>query len=263
MKPGANQMKKTKLCLIGCGWLGKPLAKHLIAKGYSLLATTAHDKNTEFSNELIPYLRFDLTLSPQVTEEILNADILIYTIPPLELHFIKIFFDQIPIDKKIIFTSSTSVYGKDQGPVNETFIPAPASANSPLLVQTEEYLRQRFKQLTIIRPGGLYGEKRHPIFFLQGKSQLTTGKELLHLVHLQDCINAILKIIDLNIWNETINLVSDLRIEKKEYYVAMAKKLKITPPTYIENQIILNPTNISNEKSKKILMINYSDPNQF
>lgn len=256
-------MKNEKLCLIGCGWLGSELAKHLIAAQYQVLATTAHDKGNEFTLEGISYLPFDLEGHGPIPEKIMKADVLIYMIPPLDLPVIKQFFDQFPINKRIIFTSSTSIYGKNLGFVHESYTPDIHHTNSPKLLQTEEYLLDRFRNLTIIRPGGLYGDKRHPVYFLQGRKNLTSGEELLHLVHREDCIQGILSILEGNIWGEVFNLVSDLRVPKKDYYTAMATKLNLALPEYIIDENSFNPTRISNEKSKLKLKINYLDPNQF
>ena len=256
-------MKNEKLCLIGCGWLGKILAKHLIEAQYHVLATTAHDKTAEFEADAISYMPFNLESNDPIPEKILKADVIIYMIPPIELPIVKKFFDKFPLNKRIIFTSSTSIYGKNLGFVNESFTPDIHHTNSPQLLQTEEYMKSRFSHLTIIRPGGLYGGKRHPVNFLAGKKNLTTGEELLHLVHRDDVIHGISSILDSDIWGETFNLVSDLRVPKKEYYTSMAKKLELVPPEYIKDDNLINPTRISNEKSKLNLKINYLDPNQF
>lgn len=256
-------MKNEKLCLIGCGWLGKALAKHLIAAQYHVLATTAHDKTEEFRADGIPYMPFDLADNDPIPDKIMKSDVIIYMIPPLELPIVKKFFDKFPHNKRIIFTSSTSIYGKNLGFVHESFTPDIHHTNSPLLLQTEEYMRARFRNLTIIRPGGLYGDKRHPIYFLQGKKNLTSGEELLHLVHQEDVIHGILSILEGNMWGEAFNLVSDVKVPKKEYYTSMAIKLGLPVPEYIEDDNSINPTRISNEKSKLKLKINYLDPNQF
>jgi len=256
-------MKNEKICLIGCGWLGKPLALHLIAAGYSVTATTAHNKSSEFKSDGIPYIQFDIASSPEVPDEIINADVLIYTIPPLELTLVKSFFDKIADDKKILFTTSTSVYGKNLGDVDETFEIKIEQTNSALLVETEKFLRSRFTNLTIIRPGGLYGGKRHPIYFLQGKKDLKTGHELLHLVHFKDCIKAIETIVKKDIWNETFNLVSNLSIPKRDYYTTIAAKHSLPLPEYSDLEDRMVQTRISNEKSKKLLKIDYLDPNDY
>jgi nucleoside-diphosphate-sugar epimerase len=133
------------------------------------------------------------------------------------------------------------------------------NTNSPLLLATEELLKNRFSQLTIIRPGGLYGFDRHPVNFLATKKNLPGGNDWLHLVHMKDCINAILSIIENNQWGKTYNLVSDLKIKKKDYYTQMASKLSLESPVYIDERSE-SPTQISNEKSKNELKISYMDP---
>ena len=154
------------------------------------------------------------------------------------------------------------MYGKNQGDVDETSVLNPATSNSITLVTSEDYLKNKFKNLSIIRPGGLYGDKRHPIYFLAGKKNLVMGNEFLHLVHRNDCINAIESIIEKNIFGEIFNLVSDLRILKKQYYLELATKLKLEPPLF-DDVAVLNPTRIKNDKSKKMLKINYLNPNDF
>lgn len=267
MKIGANQMENKKICIIGGGWLGKSLASTLSSNGFDLTLTGKSDKGPDFLS--YPYIQLELNSSfrSEIPRQILDADVLIYAIFPLEFSIIQPFFEQLPAYKKIIFTSSTSVYGKNSGEVFEDFPLNQLHSNSPLLVQTENYLQKKFKMLTIIRPGGLYGKDRHPIFFLQGKKGLTNGHEFLHLVHQEDCINAILAIIKKNLWNHIFNLVSDLRIEKNIYYTEMAKRLNFLPPEYSlskESKSTLNSlTKISNSKSKKLLNLNYLDPMTF
>lgn len=235
---------KKNIGLIGRGWLGTPLEIALKNNGYHTFSTTSKS--------------FDIT-KDSIPKELLESDILIYTIPPLGQKEAQNFFSQIDSYKKIIFTSSTSYYGKNQGFVDENTLSTIEISGSPVLFETEQFLKNKFKNLTIIRPGGLYGEKRHPVFFLAGRSGITTGNEHLRLVHQTDCVNAILSIVEKNIWSEDFNLVSDLRILKKEYYIEMAKKLNLALPEF-SNIEIVNPTNISNEKAKIRLGIEFLNP---
>lgn len=248
-------MSTKKITVIGCGWLGLPLCEKLTALGHTIVTTTTSlDKQKDLEKKFESYL-FDVT-KDNPDSKLLDSDILIYTIPPLGKGEVETFFNSIDSNKKILFISSTSVYGKNQGDVTEEKAFDPNSKNALVLREAEIFLKKRFKNLTIIRPGGLYDEKRHPVYFLAGKTGLTTGDEYLHLVHRDDCINAIMSIIEKNIWNEEFNLVNDLRVKKEEYYIEIAKKLKLEPPQYLKTPIS-NPTKISNEKSKKLLSLKY------
>lgn len=255
-------MKKELLSLIGCGWLGKPLAQNLQRSGHNILATTSHDKSAEFAADGVPYITLDVGRDP-VPESIRHCDVLIYMVPPLQLSLIKHFFDQIPEDKKIIFISSTSVYGKNLGAVDEENKIHTSTASSPLLVETEDYLIKRFPHITVLRFGGLYGDKRHPVYFLQGKPGLTGGNAFLHLVHRDDCIKAIRAVMETSSWGEIFNILSDVKFKKNEYYTMMAKKLGLTPPEYLSEENKTSETLISNTKSKMKLKMTYLDPSEF
>ncbi len=237
--------------IIGCGWLGLPLVEKLRGQGLNVISTTT----TPQKNEIL----FDITCGP-IPEKIWQCDTLIYTIPPLGLQEVENFFKKINKITKIIFISSTSVYGKNQGHVTEKSPFDSSSKNALVLREAENYLKKNFSNLSIIRPGGLYGQKRHPVYFLAGKLGITSGDEYLHLVSQKDCLAALCKIIEFDLIGEDFNLVSNLRIFKKNYYTYMSKKLNLVAPQFTDLAKTDNPTQISNDKSKKMLSLQYENP---
>ena len=250
-------LKKLKITVVGCGWLGLPLCEALSAVGHEITTTTTtRPKQLSLSKKFNIRL-FDVTKDIP-DQNLLASEIIIYTVPPIGHQEVESFFHIVNPDQKIIFISSTSVYGKSDGLIDENSEQNPQSKNGKILKQSEVYLRNHFQNLTIIRPGGLYSEDRHPIYSLQGKTGLTTGDELLHLVHRDDVIEAIKKIIENQLWAEDFNLVNDLRVKKEVYYTEKAKTLELELPQYIssENE---NPTNITNNKSKKYLSLLYKE----
>lgn len=250
-------LTKLKVSVIGCGWLGKALCNALLEAGSEVItsASTLEKAKKLATNYNIHFL----DIRSEKTEKLLlDSDVIIYTIPPLGYREVEKFFHAIAADQKILFISSTSVYGKSSGLLNEDSAVEPENESGRRLVQSENYLRKHFKNVTILRLGGLIGVDRHPVTSLQGKKNLTNGHELIHLVHRDDCINAIISVIEKNIWNETINLINDLKVPKFEYYTSIAKSLGLIPPEYIETPI-LSPTKISNEKSKILLSLSYKN----
>lgn len=248
---------KLKVSVIGCGWLGLAICESLLANGYIVKTTTStNEKRSKLAFCYDVYL-FDIK-TQRIAPALLDCDILIYTIPPLGASEVQTFFKSVASEQKILFISSTSVYGKSQGPCNEDSLLNPESKNGQILKKTEAFLQEHFTHATIVRPGGLYGDLRHPIYSLQGKKELKTGQDLLHLVHRDDCVAATLSIIKNNVWNEVINLVNDLRVPKAEYYPQKAQSLGLVPPQYLEAPNS-NPTSLSNQKSKKLLALNYNN----
>ena len=71
--------------------------------------------------------------------------------------------DHLPNLKRVVFISSTGVYGQNAGEVIDINTPvfAPASATSQVILQTEQLLQQHFEDKSvIIRPSGIYGQSR-------------------------------------------------------------------------------------------------------
>ena len=111
-----------KISILGCGWLGLPLAKSLIEKGFSIKgSTTSEEKLQVLQNAGIqPFLisiKFDKVVG-DVVNFLNESDILIIDIPP-DLRsgntesFIEKMKQSIPFlekssIKKIIFVSPTS-----------------------------------------------------------------------------------------------------------------------------------------------------------
>lgn len=65
--------------------------------------------------------------------------------------------------ERIVFISSTGVYGQDEGEwIDETTIPAkPKRIGSQIILQAEQILKQAFDdKLVLIRPSGIYGINR-------------------------------------------------------------------------------------------------------
>ena len=71
--------------------------------------------------------------------------------------------DHLPNLKRVVFISSTGVYGQNAGEVIDidTPVSAPASATSQVILHTEQLLQQHFEDKSvIIRPSGIYGQSR-------------------------------------------------------------------------------------------------------
>ncbi len=71
--------------------------------------------------------------------------------------------DYLPNLKRVVFISSTGVYGQNAGEIIDinTPVSAPASATSQVILQTEQLLQQHFEDKSvIIRPSGIYGQSR-------------------------------------------------------------------------------------------------------
>lgn len=92
---------------------------------------------------------------------------------------------------RIVFTSSTSVYGNVNGTVKENSPRLPQTASGQVLKELEDWLHNLpGTSVDILRLAGLVGPSRHPGRFFAGKSA-PDGQHVVNLVHLQDVVAAI------------------------------------------------------------------------
>ncbi|MDA9323577.1 NAD(P)-binding domain-containing protein, partial [Flavobacteriaceae bacterium] len=123
-------MNQDKIGIIGCGWLGLPLAKSLISNNYKVKgSTTRKNKLTVLNKEGIDPFLIEITdnsISESISSFLKGLDILIINIPPRirnegEINYskkIKNIINKTSKVKNILFISSTSVYGSTQGKIN-------------------------------------------------------------------------------------------------------------------------------------------------
>lgn len=240
---------KNTIGIIGCGWLGFPLAKSLIQAGYNVHgSTTNKDKLDALEKEGIkPFLVIlgEESVSGSLAEFLVQVDILIINIPPRlrgnykENYVLKMNLLHNEIGKssvkKIVFVSSTSVYGTVEGEVTEETFPMPVTESGRQLVEAEKIFKNdKSIQTTILRFGGLIGPNRHPITMLSGKKGLSDGNVPVNLIHLDDCIHLIKTVLENNWWDQIFNGVYPDHPLKRDYYYQMADKNMLPRPQYLK-----------------------------
>lgn len=234
--------------IIGCGWLGFPLAEELHKAGYRISGTTSSEEKIKaLKTKGIQPFKISISedgINGPILEFLSTLSILIINIPPglrgkgpkeSYIEKIKLLYTAIKKTeiKQVIFASSTAVYGEAEGIVTEKTKPAPNTASGVQLLQCENlFLNDKQLQASIIRFGGLIGPKRHPITMLSGRENLKGGNAPINLIHLDDCIGIIKSIIEHNHWNTILNAVYPLHPTKEEYYTEQALKRGLAPPHY-------------------------------
>jgi nucleoside-diphosphate-sugar epimerase len=259
----------TQISILGCGWLGLPLAKTLVENDFSVKgSTTSVEKLFVLENLGIqPYL---IALSEDKTVGDLsnfleNSKILLIDVPPklrgsATENFVSKIKNVIPFIEKstvenVIFISSTSVYGDTSTAlsVTEETKTCPDTESGKQLVQAEQLLQSNSNfKTTILRFGGLIGEDRHPIKFLAGRKNIDNPNAPINLIHQEDCIEIILGILELASWNETFNAVTPFHPSRKEYYTQKAIDLNLDLPEFNAENLSFGKTILS-DKVVKVL----------
>lgn len=261
-----------QISILGCGWLGLPLAQLLLEKGFSVKgSTTSIEKISVLQeNGILP---FQIAISETKIEGAIDlflddSEILIIDIPPklrgdVKENFVSKIQTLVPFIekssvKKVLFVSSTSVYSDDNSTLSEETIPHPDSESGKQLLEVEHFLQSNpnFKT-TVVRFGGLIGNDRHPIKFLAGRKNIENPDAPINMIHQDDCIGIIEKIIELDCWQETFNAVAPFHPTRKDYYYQKAMELGLPLPEFDEKPSVGKL--ISSEKVETILNYNFKN----
>lgn len=236
-----------KISILGCGWLGLPLAKALIKAGHLVKGSTTHPEKISLLQTagIHPYL-IDLNPTYQGPKDFFESDLVIINLPPrnrnedpsFHLKQLLSVRENMLVSgvSKVIFVSSTAVYPD----LNRVVTEEDATANSlsragiSLLQMERLFTEVPNLQSTIIRFGGLYGPGRHPGRFLAGKKQLGGAHNPVNMIHLDDCIGVIQTIIRDHHWNQTFNACSPHRQTRAEFYTLAAKDLGVEIPDFTQ-----------------------------
>ncbi len=197
-----------KVAIVGLGWLGMPLAMALSARGWQVTGSKTTPDGVEaarrcgldaFQLELTP----DLICDAEDLDVLFDVDALVVTLPASRtaeggdayVQAVQNVVDtalahSVP---RIIFTSSTSVYGGSSGIKTEKSLLQPETTAGKTLVDLENWLHDLpGTSVDVLRLAGLVGPKRHPGRFLAGKQALPNGSHGVNLVHLDDVVEAIM-----------------------------------------------------------------------
>lgn len=256
--------------IMGCGFLGRPLAKQLVALGKTVHGST---RSTDHAIDLAAMGVHPALLS--VTQKLTFAALtplldgrpldVIYLIPPgkpdqhTSPHDIVIGGITNTLAslrranvRRAILVSSTAVYGSPQTDTESNAQPqtpatritvtpqTPATPDNPrarLLLQGEDLWRQAGGQYHILRLCGLYGPRR-----IVGLSAIQQGAPiagnpdaLLNLIHVDDAVSLLLHILAADTL-APIELGSDTTpIPRQTYYNHLASLLQLPPPAVMNS----------------------------
>ena len=182
------------ILMIGLGKIGLPVAKQLAAQGHSVIGVSRSTPtdlafcdsmtaklppdNDNLYQENLHFVASDArTLAiAQLSQWSCQISQICIIVSPDTLslqgyrdsyyaiakHVVRL-GDHLPNLKRVVFISSTGVYGQNAGEIIDinTLVFAPTSATSQVILQTEQLLQQHFEDKSvIIRPSGIYGQSR-------------------------------------------------------------------------------------------------------
>ncbi len=230
-----------RVSIVGCGWLGLPLARRLVAEGHTVLgSTTSPDKLPLLEREGVQAHRFVLT-DEQTWDSLgalLNADILILNIPPgfrrgdgqANLDAYRRLAPLVAQSniQHVLFVSSTGAYPSTPGTYAET-----STLESGGLAEMEAVWAA--PQHTILRLAGLFGPGRTILRMLSGKER-PDPQAAVNFIHLDDAVGLCRAILSQAAWGETLIGCAPAHPTKEAFYARLSEELGQPAPLWTSQE---------------------------
>lgn len=257
--------------IVGCGYVGFPLAAELARRGHEVFGLR---RSRAFAAELeaagINPLSADLTQPDTLAPLPRDYDWVVNCVASggggaaeyrqLYLQGMQNLITWLaPAAGKprLVYTSSTGVYGQNDGSVVEETSPTePATETARVLLETEQLLlaagRERNFPALILRAAGIYGPERGYLLkqFLRGEAQLEgAGARTLNMVHRDDLIGAIIAALERGRAGEIYNVVDNEPVSQLDFFQWLAAQLgKPLPPVAPEAAATSRKRGLTNKR---------------
>lgn len=192
-----------KIAMIGCGWVGKRLARYLTDKGQYVISTTTSEDKIDSLKEIsseVHLLDFNTTTNFDFLK---GVDVAIFSMPISREGWLKGFQNLHHSFPKTILFSSTGVYPKE----NKIFTEADTENLRPDILQAENLVKEKYPQTTILRFGGLMGDDRALKNMFKNRIPENPEKKA-NYIHYEDILPIVELLIESNIEGEIYNVVA-------------------------------------------------------
>jgi nucleoside-diphosphate-sugar epimerase len=159
--------------------------------------------------------------------------------------------------KKFVYTSSTSVYGQNDGSqIKESSPTEPVADTAKILVETEKILltavAERQFPAVILRVAGIYGPDRGHWFkqFLKDAAHIEgDGGRFLNMIHRDDLIGCIIAALKNGRAGEIYNAVDDEPVSQLHFFQWLAQAVdKPMPPSEPKNPDAIPKRGVTNKR---------------
>lgn len=240
-------MARTTSLIIGCGYLGLRVARILVDRGERVFGTTRSlGRGIELARWGVEAVVADVMV-PESLARLPEVDRVLYCVGfdrskgvPIRTVYVDGLRHALGhlIDRagKVVYASSTGVYGQDDGSwVDEDSPTEPRSESGKACLEAEEVFRSyEMIHSTILRFSGLYGPGRimRREGLLQGQPIAGDPEKYLNLIHIGDAALASIAALDRG-ENGSLYLVTDDRpAPRREFYALAAQALNAPAPQF-------------------------------
>lgn len=238
----------TDIGIVALGWLGLALYDHWFENKISVWGTRTSENGAEEMRERgVEAHVLNLVPGPQNDDwkTWFRCQNLVINLPPgrkdpevetrypQQIEYLLQMAESAGVER-IIFVSSTSVFGNANGIVDDDTPVQPATNSGRALVQCEEMIANDWKgDYAVVRFGGLYGPGRHPGRFFSGRTGVPDGYAPVNFIHRDDCIGVIDFLIQHSVRGAVLNACAPAHPPKKQFYHRAALHYGAEPPQFL------------------------------
>jgi nucleoside-diphosphate-sugar epimerase len=243
---GESATAAPRRLVIGCGYLGLRVAKRWLEAGAQVWALTrSAARAAEFAAAGITPLTADVT-RPDTIRDLPAVDAMFWGVgfdrtadaTYRDVHVVGLgrVLDALPGTPRIILSSSTGVWGDEDGRIVDETTPAhPVREAGRVLLEAEHLLHDRTgNRGTALRFAGLYGPDRLPRLedLKAGRPIAADPDSWLNLIHVDDAARTVCAVAAAPA-PQPLYVVSDgVPVRRREWYAHLAKITGSPPPTW-------------------------------
>ncbi|MCE9529665.1 MAG: SDR family oxidoreductase [Planctomycetes bacterium] len=227
--------------IIGCGYLGRRVAKAWLAQGKRVQALTRGNGEELRALGIEPLQGDILGALPDFPQ----AETVLYAVGmdrssgrsfrEVYINGLRNVLDVLPTPTRLIHVSSTSVYGQTNGEeVDEHSPTEPVEENGQIVLEAERLLRSRIPDAMILRFAGIYGPDRviRRAAIEKGEPLKGDADKWLNLIHVEDGVRAVLAAEERGRSGETYLVADDQPVRRRDFYSFLATLLGAPPAQF-------------------------------
>ncbi len=240
-------MGRTKTLIVGTGYLGERVARLLVDRGDRVFGTTRSlGRAIELSRMGIEAIVADVTVSDSLAR-LPEVDRVLYCVGfdrskgvPIRAVYVDGLRHALGhlIDRasKLVYASSTGVYGQDDGGwVDENSAAEPRSESGRACLEAEAVIGSyELLPSTILRYSGLYGPGRimRREGLLKGEPVVGDPEKFLNLIHIDDAARVAVAALDADEAGPLYLASDDRPVVRREFYALAAEQLGAPAPRF-------------------------------
>jgi len=235
--------------IVGCGYVGQSLGRSLLAAGHAVAGTTTtrHREPDLLEAGITPIVQ-NARETEQLADLLLSreVDTVFATLAAgRDGDYHRVYADglrsvaeacEIGGVRRLIYTSSTSIYTQDDGSrVDESTPTPPTTPNTAALLIAEQAVLDQSRGFggTVLRLGGIYGPGRDLAQRIRqaAGTRRSDGRHIVNLIHRDDIVAALTLLLD-HPYPGVLNLVDDHPLPRRDLYDAVLELLGLEPITW-------------------------------